>query len=332
MRRLRVPPPTLYKHFVSAVMIAVTATLAVVLFGGLATMTGDRPAGFRWALLIVLSSPLLIMSISFFTEVVSALICLVVFRQVTERTERGPTRWFMSGAMTGLLLLVHARNAGLVVGLVAFALLTLRPGRRAASFVAGGGVLVAIRTAINYHFWGTWLTSPHARAGEWNGLGSLLAEIGRRAAGMLFDQEFGLLPYAPIFVLVPYGLFLLARTNRRLLLAISLVVGGYFALVLLPLTNAHGWTGGWSPLARFWVPIVPLLAIAVVAAAQRTPRAVLIPLVIVQVGINAYLWQNPKSGWNDADGTAAVCARTGSSFCRYLPSFVIEQERQRPAQ
>jgi hypothetical protein len=53
---------------------------------------------------------------------------------------------------------------------------------------------------------------------------------------------------------------------------------------------------------------------------------------VLQILINAYLWQNPKSAWNDADGTAAVCARSAATFCRSLPSFVIEQERQRPAQ
>ena len=112
---------------------------------------------------------------------------------------------------------------------------------------------------------------------------------------------------------------------------VSLVAGGYLFLVLLPLTNAHGWTGGWSPAARFWVPVIPLLALAVVAAAQRLPRAVVAVLVMLQILINAYLWQNPKSAWNDADGTAAACARSGATFCRALPSFVIEQERQRSA-
>ena len=335
MRRFKLQPPTLYKHFVSAVMIVTAAALALVLLDVMTTVASTRMSAFRWTLLIVLSSPLLVISISFFTEVISALLCLVVFRRLITDPQDSMARWCLAGALTGLLLLVHARNAGLAAGLVVFAILRLGSQRRLrdlAYFLGGMTALVAVRTALNHHFWGTWLTSPHARAGEWSGTGAFLAEIGRRAAGMLIDQEFGLLPYAPIFLLAPYGLVLLARMHRRLFTGIALVAGGYLVLVVLPLTNAHGWTGGWSPTARFWVPVVPLLAVAVAAAAQRTPAAVLIPLVIVQIGINAYLWQNPKSAWNDGDGTAAVCARSGRDFCRYLPSFVIEQERQRPTQ
>lgn len=334
-RRLRVEPPTLYKHFVSAVMIFVTVVLAVQLFHGLLAAGVERRAAWRWAALVVLSSPVLIMSVSFFTEIVSAVLCFFVFTRLARDKPLGASTWALCGCATGLLLLVHARNAGLVVGLLGLGTRLLVRRRAAADLaaVAGGfALLFAARTAINLHFWGTWLTTPHARPGEWSGLGPMLAEFGRRAAGMLVDQEYGLLPYAPIYVLVPFGLAALARTNRQLLSGISLVAGSYLVLVWLPFTNVHGWTGGWSPTARFWVPIVPLLALCVVAAAQRLPRALVAMLVVLQILINAYLWQNPKSAWNDADGTAAVCARSGATFCRYLPSLVIEQERQRPGQ
>ena len=335
MRRLRVEPPTLYKHFVSAVMILVAALLAAQLRGGLLALgVGPREA-LRWAVLVALSSPLLVMSISFFTEIVSALLALLVFRRLVERETLDTRTWLVCGATTGLLLLVHARNAGLVAGLLLFGALPLlrrRAFTELACFGGGFAALFAVRTAINCRFWGTWLTSPHARPGEWTGIGPFATELVRRTAGMLFDQEFGLLPYAPIFLLVPFGLVVLARTHPRVFRGVALVAGGYLLMVLLPLTNAHGWTGGWSPAARFWVPVVPLLALAIVAAARITPRPLLMALVVVQVGLNAYFWQNPKSGWNDADGVAAVCQRTGATFCRYLPSFVTERERQRPAQ
>lgn len=335
MRRLRVEPATLYKHFVSAVMILVTAGLAMQLFQALLAAGIERRAASRWATLIALSSPVLVISISFFTEILSAALCFFVFTRLAQDQPLRPRTWVFCGCATGLLLLVHARNAGLVVGLLALSTWSLARRRNVSSlaaFAVGFTLLFGARTYINLHFWGTWLTSPHARPGEWHGIGPFLAEFGRRAAGMLIDQEYGLLPYAPIFLLVPFGLASLTRFNRQLPAAISLVAGSYVFLILLPLTNAHGWTGGWSPAARFWVPIVPLLALCTVAAAQRLPRAFVALLVVLQVLINAYLWQNPKSAWNDGDGTAAVCARSSATFCRYLPSFIIEQERQRPAQ
>jgi hypothetical protein len=81
------------------------------------------------------------------------------------------------------------------------------------------------------------------------------------------------------------------------------------------------WTGGWSPAARFLAPVVPLLGIAVAAAIPVLPRALLIAIVALQITIDAYAWQHPKNMWNDGDGVAAVCARGGMTFCRYLPSF-----------
>ena len=342
MRRLRVQPTTLYKHFVTAVMIPVAALLALQVCGALRARGTPVRAAFGWALLFALSPPLLVISISFFTEVVSALLCVMVFRALMEDQRFERRAWLLAGAGTGLLFLVHARNAGLVAGLLLLATKAALKGlttretavkgltTSAASFFAGFGVLFALRTLITHHFWGTWLTSPHARSGEWAGAGVLVNETARRAAGMLFDQEFGLLPYAPIFMLVPVGLWQLARTDRELFRALTFVIGGYLVLVLLPLTNAHGWTGGWSPAARFWVPVIPLLTYPVVLAANVLPRVALIIVLALQIGINAYMWQNPKSYWNDGDGIAAVCSRTGARFCDYLPSFVIEQERQRP--
>ncbi len=334
MRRLRVEPPTLYKHYVSAVMILMAALLAAQLRGAFLTLGVEPREALRWAVLVALSSPLLVMSISFFTEIVSALLAFLVFRRLVERETLDLRTWLLCGATTGLLLLVHARNAGLVAGLLllgALPLLRRRAFGELACFGGGFAALFAVRTAVNYRFWGTWITSPHARPGEWTGIGPFASELARRTAGMLFDQEFGLLLYAPVFLLVPFGLVVLARTHPRVFRGIALVASGYLLMVLLPLTNAHGWTGGWSPAARFWVPVVPLLALAVVAAAGITPRLAG-GARRRQVGLNAYFWQNPKSGWNDADGVAAVCQRTGATFCRYLPSFVIERERQRQAQ
>ena len=50
---------------------------------------------------------------------------------------------------------------------------------------------------------------------------------GTRLAGLLLDQEFGLLPYAPVFIIAIYGAAAAWRNNRVLASAIALVVGGY---------------------------------------------------------------------------------------------------------
>ena len=215
-------------------------------------------------------------------------------------------------------MLVHARNAGLIAGFVLLAAWTWRRRgnhRQALAFTIAFIAAMVLRTMVTFYFWGTWLTSPHARAGTWDGVTTVPFH---RLGGMLFDQEYGLLLYAPMFLLTAFAV----RNHRNIMLAIVLLVVAYLVPILLPVTNVHGWTAAWSPAARFWVPIVPLLAILLAVAIDRAPRAVVISIFGLQIVLSAYFWQNPKNLWNDGDGIAAVCERSGFTGCNRLPSFV----------
>ena len=117
------------------------------------------------------------------------------------------------------------------------------------------------------------------------------------------------------------GFFLMPATQRRVAVALAAVVACQFALLASSITNVHGWTGGWTPAARFLTPIVPLLALPMPLAIAQMPRPLTATVIAVQIVISAYMWQNPKNLWNDGDGIAAVCERGGATFCRFLPSF-----------
>lgn len=333
MRRLRLTPSTAYRNLLSVVMIGLAVMLALELFAALVLAGAAEPAAFWTALLVALSPPLLIHSILLFTEVLSALLVLLVFRRVTLERDGSIWRWGVLGVVVGLLVLVHVRNIGLAAALFAlggWTLLRARDRARLAAFAAGTTIVVLLRTAITFAMWGTWVTTPHAREGHWTGLASTVMESGRRLAGLLLDQEFGLLPYAPVFVALVPGLVALARRRPTLAGHIALVAGAYAITVLLPFVNVHGWTGGWSPAARFLVPILPLMALALPAGLAALGRPIAIVLVAVQVALNAYFWQHPKNLWNDGDGVAAACARGTLPVCRYLPSFVDVRRVERP--
>jgi hypothetical protein len=104
-------------------------------------------------------------------------------------------------------------------------------------------------------------------------------------------------------------------------LSVFLTAGFYVALIICPLTNVHGWTGGWNPAARFLTPITPLLGLLVFAGLRAAPRAIVVAVVTLQVAISAYAWQHPKILWNDGDGRAAFCEPLGDRACGYLPSL-----------
>ena len=321
MRRARLTPTVLYRQVISLVMIAVACWMAGVLFQTCLELGASSRAAFGTTLIAVLSPPLLVHSTLFFTELPSAAVALFVFRRTHTALAVSPRGWLVIGAAIGLLVLLHVRNIGLAMALAALAIRAARTragSHGALALLAGLALLLLVRTGINHTFWGTWVTTPHAALGRPAGIAATAREAGIRLAGLTIDQEFGLLPYAPILILVPLGLA--TMRDRRSAAAIVFVSVCYVALILWPVTNVHGWMGGWSPAARFMVPIVPLLALALPSALLHSPRLLLVMLIVLQIAIDAYLWQNPKNLWNDADGIAAVCSRGGFSFCDWLPS------------
>ena len=330
MRRARLNAALLYRHLLSLAMIGLTAILAGQVFDSLIAIGATRAAALTTSLVVTLSPPLLIMSSLFFTELVSAVLCFTVFRRLMLVDTAGPRAWGLIGWAIGMLFLVHARNIGLALPLAALAAYRLRgrswPERGAFAFALL--LVVAMRTWINYEFWGTLLQSPHAHF-AWTGGGELIQQMAMRLTALLVDQEFGLLPYAPIYAAAIAGAFLFARDRPDLTLAIALVSVAYVGLIICPITNVHGWMGGWTPAGRFLTPVLPVIALWVYAGLRAAPRLILAPVLALQIAISAYFWQHPKMLWNDGDGVAASCETTAAPWlrsgqariCAWLPSF-----------
>ncbi len=144
MRRARLNPSVLYRHLLSLAMIALAAVLAGLLFDALVALGASDGAALGTAALLMLSPPLLIFSVLFFTELLSALVCFAIFYSICFRDSRGAARWWWIGCATGFLFLLHAKNVGLIIPLTALALHIpwLRdPLRRreAVAFVRGRG-------------------------------------------------------------------------------------------------------------------------------------------------------------------------------------------------
>jgi hypothetical protein len=323
MQRARLNPPVLYRHLLSLVMAALATVLAGLMFDAFIWLGATPRTALGTTALVALSPPLLIFSILFFTELLSALLCFLVFSAIVMRDIRGISRSWWLGCATGFLFLVHARNIGVVIPLTGLALFVLHGRARrneAVAFAVGVTLFVAIRTAVNYWLWGTLLSGPHARVAEWPGAAALFGEMTTRTLGLLVDQEFGLLVYAPLYVCAIAGATALWKSKRGLTAAIVVTVAAYVALIILPLTNVHGWTGGWNPAGRFLTPITPLLALLVYAGLRTLPRVATVPIVALQIAISAYAWQHPKVLWNDGDGRAAFCEQFGERVCDSLPS------------
>lgn len=321
-RRARLDPWLALRQLVSVGMILVTCALATTFFEVSSGLTGQKALAFLWTLLWTLSPPILSHGYVFFTEVPSALVALVAYRALAAAPEWSPRRAFGVAVLIGLLPILHVRNLGLALALYGLAAWRLRPcGRSAAAFGLGGAVALSAKLGLNLCLWGQLVATPHARLGAWPGALPCVEEAATRLLGLLLDPSHGLLPWAPIYLLVPAGLVWLGRRAPGAVRDLLILAGSYAILILLPMTNVHGWRGGWSPAARFLVPIAPLLALGV-PALLAVRRATLLAAALggLQLLLDGLFWSRPMLLWSEGDGpTPLLSAWAGDALAAAVP-------------
>ena len=179
----------------------------------------------------------------------------------------GETRvkpWILHGAALALLPWLHSRFAVLAGGFGALVLLRLsatrNPAGKAVAFLSVPTISAVLWVGYFVAIYGRPdPTSPYG-AGEIGSFRFVAGGLG----GLLFDQRFGLITYAPVMLVALAGLALMLfnREWRRLALELAFVAGPY----LLTVTHFAMWWGGWSPPARFFAPVLPLFAVPAAAA------------------------------------------------------------------
>ena len=97
---------------------------------------------------------------------------------------------------------------------------------------------------------------------------SAVANLAHGIPGLLFDQQFGLLPNAPAYLCVLAGAWVVARRAPRLALELAALTIPYG----LAVAAFFMWWGGFSSPARFLTPIVLPLAIPAGVWFQSTGR------------------------------------------------------------
>ena len=172
----------------------------------------------------------------------------------SERT--GP--WWLHGAALAALPWIHTRFALIAGSLGALIILRLSTTRNAAGKAVAFLTIPAISAICWVGFFIAIYGTPDPSAPYANEEGSA-AFIPGGLTGLFFDQRFGLLAYAPVLVVAFAGLgaMLLDRRWRRLGFELLFVLVPY----LIAVTHFAMWWGGHSAPARFFVPMLPLLAI-----------------------------------------------------------------------
>ena len=250
-------------------------------------------ATFAWAA-IALTTPFLFNTFTVYPEILAALSVIVAFTRVVsdEAWPRGQARWWVVGLACATLPWLSTKYAPMSATLVVIALARIYSARTltaALAVVVPYVVSLAGWFSYFYSVWGTPL--PSAPYGDL--VQTSIKNVVFGSPGLLFDQEYGVLAYAPVYVLALTGLVAMWRSGghmRRQAIEIVLIFGA-----LLGTVGAFRiWWGGTASPGRPVASGLLLLALPIAVASRSAPagtsrRAAHQLLLLVSLGVAATL-------------------------------------------
>ena len=307
-------------------------------------------AGRRWSgiiatatwLLVVTASPLFFYSDQFYPEVPGALLVTVALRALLPST-LGTASFVRLALVVSLLPWFHLRYIPIATviatcGLVRWAFPGLSGPRPDGKVVHGSTrnwTAAILGTLIVAVAGGGLLTLDMRLFGgipAVNDYGSVsLSNIPAGALGLLFDRQYGLLPYGPVYLLALYGLLALprqlgwVRSGPMLTLLIS-----YFAFI----ASFSFWFGAFSPPSRMLVPVMPIFVAGLAVALHRwrgwRMTIAAIALALADWAIIAQLIAVPRLRYNYWDGKSVLLAYLSevweTDITQVLPTFVVPEQ------
>jgi hypothetical protein len=217
----------------------------------LARRAGADASSARVAWMACVGPPAFFYGFHVYTELPSAVAVALALDRVWEG--KTPGRAATGALAIAALPWLHLKLIPAAAVLAAVGLWRLRGRARGALLavlVIAGGLFLA------------WFQHVFGRPTPFAIYGGLPPEFGegsplRAAVGLWLDRSFGLLPWAPVFVIALAGLACLARgVEGRVQLAL-------LAALAVPVVTWRMWWGGQCPPARFLVPGLAVLATAV---------------------------------------------------------------------
>lgn len=241
-----------------ALLLAACGALLAGEVRTVAQRLGADRTGARLAWAASLGPPIFFYGFHVYTELPSALAIAIALRLLTPRA---PLRSAL-GAAAAIVCLPWLH---LKLLLVTAALAVLGAARLRGRPLRGFGMVLAAAGAafLSWYHYVFGRPSPFAIYG---GMPPEFSEGSpfRALAGLLLDRSFGLLPFAPIALLVLPGFARLARSSEgRSLLAV-------FGCLAGPVLFWRMWWGGQCPPARFLVPAAVVLGSALALASTSS--------------------------------------------------------------
>ncbi|MBN2383306.1 hypothetical protein JXQ70_10520 [bacterium] len=246
------------------------ALLAVQLFLlSRSVLKGSSWAYYIWVL-VCFAPPLLPYSAKVFPELPAALLCAYVYRVIV--TGKPLTSGSSVFVMISLAALPWLQQRFIILALLLALDLVVRnwSNIKAWTVIVGGYCLSMVGLMLFYQvLYGNPLPSaPYTSIGM-DTIWSWDTFIGHGMWGLLFDQEYGILVYAPVFLLALGGLYLKFRRScpdaffwMAMFLSVYIPAGGF----------TLKWFGSWAPMGRYMVVLIPLLVELIALILTRPKR------------------------------------------------------------
>ncbi|MGE0451494.1 MAG: hypothetical protein AB7Q29_18115 [Vicinamibacterales bacterium] len=169
--------------------------------------------------------------------------------------------------------------------------------------------------------------NPEAAYGAYVAAYVLASNIPHGLIGLFFDQKFGLLFYAPVYLVAIAGGAVMLRDPalRRL----ALVLGAVVVVFVGSTARLYMFWGGSSAPARFLVPILPCMVPALAWTLTRVRAPALRGLLAAAIGASvafavcAAAWPQSRLFFSDPHGRARVleAIQGGAPLAESIPTF-----------
>jgi len=313
-----------YQAVVWLLILMGAAAAAIAWRWTMSTVNTAGAATFAWAA-IACSAPFLFNTFTVYPEIVAALAVMIALVTTVRSNpaNTGTARWLGVGLACAVLPWLSTKYAPMSAALVMVAVFRLIPAGSDSFLKRWPRTLsdprlwaVASPYALSlvgwfaffYAIWG--IPLPMAPYGALVQTSPLYLVFG--APGLFFDQEYGLLAFAPVYVLAATGLYQMWRAggeSRRLAIEITLV----FAALVATVGAFRIWWGGTSAPARplasglllLAVPIATAFRSAPVGSARRAGQHLLL-WISVGIAITLAVAQDGLLINNGRDGTSSL--------------------------
>ncbi len=333
--------------FVRSEVCLLGALLGLLFFRAMRNFLKDRKlALFAWAV-FCFTGPLLFYSQLIYPEIPAALITLAIFINFVQRRDDRRLAFFLAGLGIGLLpwlgmKYVALAGASLVTVLAASSRAWRRDLSKVVVFLAplaiSGLAFLAYFLIIygNLSFLSAYRGTSLSRAvmpGHFFHFRAV--EFLRCGLGYLLDQRVGIIPYAPVYLLVIAGIIMAFRANRKesaWALFLFCAYGGFCSL-------AYYW-GGYCPPGRTLLPVlwVPGLFTAAAMGPPLSDRLLSLrnTLVVLSLAISVTAMLDPgllyhenlSFGLGDEGSTSHILTALSNGFINFKDSVphLINQE------